>query len=102
MSARQKIHRHLLRIITAVAVIGAGSNAAMAQAQVPPEMRAQAQAIGKTCRGDIGKFCQGMQPGGGRILACLQGHVNELSSPCRAAMPAATALRSKATGAMPQ
>ncbi|MGV3634606.1 MAG: cysteine rich repeat-containing protein [Pseudorhodoplanes sp.] len=46
---------------------------AMAQAQtfVPPAMQVQAQALAKVCEGDFRQHCPGVQPGGGRILACL-------------------------------
>jgi hypothetical protein len=35
------------------------------------------------CRGDIGKFCRGMKPGGGMLLKCLKEHEAELSEGCR-------------------
>lgn len=38
------------------------------------------------CEADVGKLCQGVQPGGGRIHACLAGHRGELSEACRTAL----------------
>jgi hypothetical protein len=42
----------------------------------------------QACRADARKLCAGTQPGGGRMLACLQEHEAELSPDCRAALPA--------------
>ncbi len=47
---------------------------------------APANAAGKTetCRAEVDKFCQGVQPGEGRLINCLKGHDAELSDACRA------------------
>jgi hypothetical protein len=36
----------------------------------------------RDCTVDVRSLCAGVQPGGGRILACLQGHVGQLSVGC--------------------
>ena len=75
-----------------------------AQAQVSPQMRGEAMTLMQICRGDYDRLCAGVQPGGGRILACLQNHANQLSSACGQAMPRAQALKDSAAaaGVMPK
>jgi hypothetical protein len=75
-----------------------------AQAQVPPQMRSEAIALMRVCRGDYDRLCAGVMPGGGRVLACLQNHPNQLSTACGQAMPRAQALKDSAAaaGAMPK
>lgn len=41
----------------------------------------------QACRDDAQKLCQGVQPGGGRVVDCLQQHQAELSGACQAALP---------------
>jgi hypothetical protein len=36
----------------------------------------------RDCSADIQSMCAGVKPGGGRVLACLQSHVGELSVGC--------------------
>ena len=48
---------------------------------------ASAQGLGvfdteRDCATDIQSLCTGVKPGGGRVLACLQSHVGELSVGC--------------------
>jgi Cysteine rich repeat len=38
------------------------------------------------CQSDMEKFCQGVQPGDGRIIACLQQHQADLSPACSSQM----------------
>ena len=78
--------------------------ACSAQAQASPQMRGEAMTLMQICRGDYDRLCAGVQPGGGRILACLQNHANQLSSACGQAMPRAQALKDSAAaaGVMPK
>jgi hypothetical protein len=43
---------------------------------------AVAQQAGKPCAGDIKKLCAGIQPGEGRIKACIKSHLTDLSPTC--------------------
>jgi len=45
-------------------------------AQTTPEQR-------QACGGDVQKFCQGVSPGGGRILECLAKQKDKLSDACK-------------------
>jgi len=48
---------------------------------------------GKPCADDIKKLCAGIQPGEGRIKACIKSHMAEVSDPCKDAMSRAPAGR---------
>lgn len=54
------------------------------QAQSPTGDRAAAQAAARACRADVARVCKGIQPGQGRVLACLREHREALSEACRA------------------
>ncbi len=45
----------------------------------------QLAAIRAACAADAQKFCAGVQPGGGRIVACLKEHKDSLSDQCKQA-----------------
>ena len=40
--------------------------------------------VRQECKADAEKFCKGIRPGGGRILACLKSHQAELAPACAA------------------
>lgn len=44
---------------------------------------AQMQALRTACETDVKKLCNGVQPGGGRILLCLKEHQAEVTPPCK-------------------
>lgn len=68
------------RIVLAALLLAAASPA---WAQATSDQRERARAVAKACRADAQKFCKGVEPGGGRLLACLQGHETEISASCR-------------------
>ncbi|MEW6641831.1 MAG: hypothetical protein AB1586_15100 [Pseudomonadota bacterium] len=43
---------------------------------------AVAQQAGRPCAGDIKSLCAGIQPGQGRIKACIKSHLTNLSPAC--------------------
>jgi hypothetical protein len=52
--------------------------------QIVDKVEAAIHEAHEACNSDAEKFCQGIQPGGGRIRACLKSHEAELSEPCKA------------------
>jgi hypothetical protein len=93
-----------LALASLASVSAALAVAAPVQAQVPLQMRGEAIALMQVCRGDYDRLCADVVPGGGRVLACLQSHINQLSAACGQAMPRAQALkdRAAAAGVMPK
>lgn len=103
ITTRQHAHPRLGWIALALAIGSAGT--ACAQQRANPEVRAEAQALMQACRPDYQRLCSSVQPGGGRVLACLRGQdPQQLSAACREALPKAAALQSRATaaGAVPR
>jgi hypothetical protein len=42
--------------------------------------------FGRACRVDVDRYCQSIDPGGGRVLGCLRQHQLELTPPCQGEM----------------
>ena len=70
-----------MKRLTLLVVICAATSAqsALAAGQAGPD------AIRAACADDAQKFCATVQPGGGRIVACLKEHKDSLSDQCRQA-----------------
>jgi len=68
-----------MRRLTLLLVVSAATVAQSALAQDP------LAAIRAACAEDAQKFCAGVQPGGGRIVACLKEHADSLSDRCKQA-----------------
>lgn len=60
----------------AIALVVAFSGGASAQSSDPRG----------ACKADYDKFCAGVAPGGGRVVACLNGKRDQLSDTCKAAL----------------
>ena len=63
-------------------VAAACSLALCSVAASAPTARAQAQGQFAYCKADAQRLCQGVPPGGGRILQCLKAHENDLTVGC--------------------
>ena len=48
------------------------------------------------CADDLQKYCKGIQPGGGRLAACLEPHRAQLTQECRSRMEPAFKMRDQA------
>jgi hypothetical protein len=81
-------------LIAAVFAIGCGGSA---RAQEAPEGSGRG-AVRAACADDFKRLCSGVTPGGGRIIACMREHEDELSPGCAAAMKAAAEARAKKNG----
>lgn len=42
----------------------------------------QMQQVRSACEADVRRLCAGIQPGGGRLMACLQQNAPSVSQPC--------------------
>lgn len=50
---------------------------------VPAGAQSQEASPADPCGADIQQFCKDVQPGGGRIAACMKEHTQELSQACK-------------------
>jgi hypothetical protein len=41
------------------------------------------QDFGRACRADVERYCPAIDPGGGRVVACLRQHLVDISTPCQ-------------------
>jgi len=70
----------LRTILTATALL------CIAQAASAQEMTAEQRSA---CMGDYEKYCKGVTPGGGRIIACLAKESDKLAPACKKVLAAA-------------
>ncbi|NYZ14341.1 hypothetical protein HL658_17430 [Azospirillum sp. RWY-5-1] len=85
-TVRPALRRALFAALLAAATAAGSAAAQVSPSQVSPETRARMQAIAQACRADGQRLCNGVQPGGGRILACLNQQIERVSIPCRDAL----------------
>lgn len=93
----------LILCMTAAAPVAAADEPPAAPTQAPPAQSPPADAAPApglptgtaqdalsearaACATDIQSLCAGVEPGGGRILACLKQHKAQVSEPCRQAV----------------
>ncbi|MGA0563813.1 cysteine rich repeat-containing protein [Ancylobacter sp. VNQ12] len=73
------MHRNPVIRGTLVVVLAVSASAAFAQSLT----RAQQQALRSACGADIRAVCAGIQPGGGRLLQCIQANPDRISQGCK-------------------
>lgn len=83
-----------MRVLAALFVLSATATAAFAHP-------AGGAAVREACRADVAALCQGIQPGGGRIRACLRANKDRLSEGCKSAIAALIQARRAARNASP-
>ncbi len=71
----------MLRVITTATALHFISQASFAQ-ELTSEQRS-------ACMGDYEKFCKGVTPGGGRIIACLAKESDKITPACKKVLAAA-------------
>ena len=59
---------------------------AVALFAVSEAQAADGKSLRSVCRADYQRFCRDVQPGGGRIKACMKEHLPQLSEDCRNAL----------------
>jgi len=64
-------------------VLAAGTVLLLATSGAMAQTHPGAQAVLKACKPDIARFCGQVQPGQGRVKACMKEHLPELSEPCK-------------------
>jgi len=72
------LKRGLLVVLFASLVAGAASAQNIS--------RAQQQALRSACEADMRAVCAGVQPGGGRLLQCIQANPEKISQGCKSAI----------------
>jgi hypothetical protein len=66
-----------------ILVVTTGAVLLLSTSSAMPQMRPGARAVLQACKPDIARFCSQVQPGQGRIKACMKEHLPELSDPCK-------------------
>lgn len=69
-----------MRVALAIAIVGTAFFSGSAFAQTAAEKLA--------CKADYEKFCNGVEPGGDRVIQCLAKELDKLSPDCQAVVKA--------------
>jgi hypothetical protein len=95
LSRRLALHEVQIMRSACLLALAAAVLTLSAQAQTSPAP-APASNLRAACKADGHKFCSSVQPGGGRIIECLNAHKTELSAACQDALKNEKAAHEKA------
>ena len=87
---RSKLSSSCAALVLALLAVGP------ALAEDAPAAPARPARAKMACRPDVKRFCGDVQPGGGRIVACLKDHSADLSPDCTTALAVMEARRANA------
>ncbi len=87
-----------MKPITVIASLALGIASTWAPARAAETAPAAAGPVAEACKKDMETLCPGVQPGDGRVAACMKEHRRKLSDGCKAALKAQ---RGAAKGAKP-
>jgi hypothetical protein len=76
----------MLRTVLTVAAVLCFSQVFISQAAFAQEMTAEQR---NACMGDYEKYCKGVAPGGGRVIACLAKKSDKITPACKKVLTAA-------------
>jgi len=80
-----------IRTIASVAMVSLSALSAARAADAP----APAGPLAEACAQDVRALCPSIEPGEGRVLACLKEHRTKVSAACKAAVKAQRAERKR-------
>src|ERR1019366_7792724 len=95
LEAKMSKYRKLLILSVIVVLVEVPLRPQTSAAQTDSPQLAQARAA---CASDLQRLCARVQPGGGRIIACLKQHKDEVSDGCKQAILSAMGQSSGAAG----
>jgi hypothetical protein len=78
----------MVRSVLSLIVVAAVAVPAAAEAAEPRRAR-------DACLPDARAFCSSVQPGGGRLILCLDDHRAKLSPACNAVLPSSAVIRAR-------
>ena len=79
----------LTAAVTVATLLATGTTLAQTAPANPPSGPPHGQRQGpggEACKADVERLCKGVQPGGGRIIACLHQNQQSVGPGCAAAM----------------
>ena len=74
---------HRIALALCAACIVGGAAGARAQQQMGQQGQQQGQEKERPCMADAARLCPNIEPGGGKQIACLKAHKEQLSPKCK-------------------